>query len=90
MRLKVGDFIVFKKWKASTHPSPRAKETYPAQKGDMYSYQIDKIWKVVELIDDQTIEIETRRGKRHRVDKDPLYIRKAGLLDQLLYRDRFF
>ncbi len=90
MRLKVGDFIVFKKWKSSTHPSPRAKETYPAEKGDMYSYRIDKIWKVVEVVDQETIEIQTRRGKRHQVRVDPTYIRKAGLLDRLLNRDRFF
>ena len=56
----------------------------------MYSYGIDKYWKVVEVVDDQTIEIETRRGKRHRIEKNPSIMRKAGFLDKLLHKDRFF
>ncbi|MEE9233773.1 MAG: hypothetical protein V3U07_09955 [Nitrospirales bacterium] len=90
MKLKVGDFIIFRKWKSSTSPSPQAKNTYPSQSGEMYSYGIDKYWTVVEVVDDQTIEIETRRGKRHRIEKNPSIMRKAGFLDKLLHKDRFF
>ena len=90
MKLKVGDFIIFRKWKSSTSPSPQAKNTYPSQSGEMYSYGIDKYWKVVEVVDDQTIEIETRRGKRHRIEKNPSIMRKASFLDKLLHKDRFF
>jgi len=90
MRIKVGEFVVFSKLKTSSHPSPRAKAIRPAQHGEYYSYIIDKFWKVVQVFDDETIEVETRRGKRHRLNKNTPLMRKAGLLHQLLSRHRFF
>lgn len=90
MMMKAGDFVVFSKCKTSSHPSPRAKAIHPAQHGETYSYIIDKFWKVVEVVDDETIEVETRRGKRHRLNKNTPLVRKAGLLFQLVYRHRFF
>ncbi len=89
MRVKVGEFVIFKKSKASTHPSARAKNIQPARHGDTYYYIIDKLWKVVQVTDDK-IEIETRRGKRQWMDKHTPLLRKAGLLDRILYRGRFF
>jgi hypothetical protein len=90
MRIKAGEFVVFSKLKTSSHPSPRAKAIHPAQHGEYYSYIIDKFWKVVQVFDDETIEVETRRGKRHRLNKNTPLVRKAGLLHQLFYRHRFF
>jgi len=90
MRIKIGEFVVFSKLKTSSHPSPRAKAIHPAQHGEYYSYIIDKFWKVVQVFDDETIEVETRRGKRHRLNKNTPLIRKAGLLHQLFSRHRFF
>ena len=90
MRIRPGDFVVFSKSKNSSHPSPRAKAIQPTQHGECYSYIIEKFWKVVKVIDDRTIEVETRRGKRHRLDKNTPMMRRAGLLHQLIYRDRFF
>lgn len=90
MKLKSGDFVVVKKYKASTHPSPRAKDIDPSNHGDTYSYRIDKYWKVVQVSEDGTLEIETRRGKRHRIDTQDQGFRKANLFDRLFHRDRFF
>ena len=90
MKYKVGDFIVFKKWKASTNPSPRAKDTFPSPHGDYYTYRIDKYWKVVEIIDDHTVVIETRRGKKHLIQTDQEGLRRAGLWDKMLHGKRFF
>ena len=90
MKLKVGDFIIVRKWKASTHPSPRAKDVFPTQYGDTYRYGIDKYWKVVEIVNDHTVVIETRRGKRHLIETDHVHLRKAGLFDKLLHGKRFF
>ena len=86
MKYKVGDFIVFKKWKASTNPSPRAKDTFPSPHGDYYTYRIDKYWKVVDIIDADTIEVETRRGKRHRISVKTENVRKMNFLDKWLMR----
>jgi len=90
VKLHVGDFIIVKKFKASTHPSPRAKDIDPATHGDTYSYRIDKFWKVVQVLDDGTIEIETRGGKRHHLDRRHQGFRKANLWDRLFHRKRFF
>jgi len=89
MRVKVGEFVIFQKLKASTHPSVRAKNIHPARHGDTYYYSIDKLWKVVQVSNDK-IEIETRRGKRQWLDKDTPLLRKAGLMDRVFSRDRFF
>lgn len=90
MSFKTGEFVIFEKPKSSTHPSPQAKDIHPAQHGEAYSYVIEKFWKVVQVFDDGTIEIETRRGKRLRLDTDTPLLRKAGFWDRLLYRNRFF
>lgn len=90
MKLKIGDFVIVKKYKASTSPSPRAKDIDPATQGDTYSYRIDKYWKVAQVLEDGTIEIETRGGKRHHLDRRNQDFRKANLLDRLFHRDRFF
>ena len=90
MRIKVGEFVVFSKLKTSSHPSPRAKAIHPAQHGEYYSYIIDKYWKVVQVFDDETIEVETRRGKRHRLNKNTPLVHKVGLMHQLFSRHRFF
>jgi len=86
MKYKVGDWIVFRKWKASTNPSPRAKDMYPSQHGDMYTYGIDKYWKVVEIIDEDEIEVETKRGKRHRLSINTTKFRKMNFLDRWLMK----
>ncbi len=90
VHVQEGDFIIFKKWKSSTHPSPRAKDLYPSPMGETYWYRIDKFWKVIRVIDSHTLEVETRRGKRRRVANDESSLRKVGLLDKWLHRDRFF
>ena len=89
MKFKVGDFVVYQKWKCSTHPSLRAKTVRPAQYGETYSYAIEKFWKVVRVFDD-TIEIETRRGKRRLLAQDDDALRKTSLMDRLFFKDRFF
>jgi hypothetical protein len=90
MSFKIGEFVIVGKPKRSTHPSPQAKDVHPAQHGETYSYIIEKFWKVVRVFDDGTIEIETRGGKRHRLDTDNTLLRKAGFWDRLMFRHRFF
>lgn len=90
MSFKIGEFVVVGKAKSSTRPSPQAKDVRPAQYGETYSYIIEKFWKVVRVFDNGAIEIETRRGKRHLLDKDTPLLRKAGFWDRLMFRNRFF
>jgi len=85
----VGDFVIYRKPKMSPHPGPRAQSVYPAEHGEDYSYSVDKFWTVAAVVDEQTIEIETRTGKRHRLRTDDPHLRKAGVLQRLLNRSRF-
>ena len=90
MKIKIRDFVVYRKQKTSTHPSLRAKDIKPAPFGDTYSYIIDKFWKVVQIFDDETIEIETRRGKRHRLGLNTPLLRKVSIWDRMVFRNRLF
>ncbi len=89
MSFKIGDFVIFRKPKNSIHPTLRAIHVKPARHGETYHYFVDKLWKVVNVFDN-TIEIETRRGKRHCLSIDSPQLRKVGLLDRLSFRNRFF
>ncbi len=90
MTLKIGEFVIYSKLKTSSHPSLRAKVIFPAKHGDYYSYIVDKLWKVVRVYDENTIEIETRRGKRHRLNTNTPLLRKTSLWDRVVFRNRFF
>ena len=90
MSFKIGEFVIMEKVKSSTHPSPQAKNIQPSPHGEYYSYIIKKFWKVVRIFENGTIEIETRRGKHHRLDKDTPTLRKLGFWEKLRFRDRLF
>ncbi len=90
MSFKTGEFVIFEKSKNSTHPSPHAKDVRPAEHGETYSYIIEKFWKVVRVFENGTIELETRRGKRHRLYTATPQLRKASFWDRLLFRNRLF
>lgn len=90
MKLKAGNFVVYQKEKTSTHPSLRAEKIFPSRHGDTYSYVIRKFWKVLRVSDDDTIEVETRRGKRRVLAYGDHRLSKAGLWQRLFFKDRFF
>ena len=90
MKLKAGNFVVYQKEKTSTHPSLRAENVFPSRHGDTYSYVIRKFWKVLRVSDDDTIEVETRRGKRWILAYGDHRLRKAGLWQRWFFKDRFF
>ena len=90
MKFKAGNFVVYRKEKTSTHPSLRAKNLFPARHGDTYSYVIKKFWKVLRVFEDNTIEVETRRGKRRILAPGDPRLRKAGLWQRVFFKDRFF
>ncbi len=88
-QFKVGDMVIYRKPKVSTHPTLNAVEVHPAEHGDMYAYQVDKYWVVARELDEEAIEVKTRTGKLHRVDRNDPRLRKAGLWARLLRRGRF-
>ncbi len=84
-----GDLVVYHKTKHSSHPGPRAVDVQPARHGETYSYIVDKFWIVREVLNDGTIIAETRRGKQHHIKPDDPSLKRASLLQRLLYRNRF-
>jgi hypothetical protein len=84
-----GDRVVYRKTKVSTRPGPRARDVHAAEHGDDYSYNVDKYWIVTGEVDDDTIEVMTRRGKIYRVPVDDPNLRKANTLEEIFRSSRF-
>jgi hypothetical protein len=89
LRVEVGDGIVYRKHKVSTHPCLRAYNIHPAGQGDDYSYFVDKFWTVENVLRDGRILVTTRTRKQHYLSLDDPNLRKAGILARLRYRSRF-
>ena len=83
-----GDAVVFRKWKRSPNPGPRARSVQPSQQGDDYSYSVDKYW-VVEDLRGEQVHVRTRRGKTHVMDVTDQRLRPARWWERWLLRDRF-
>lgn len=88
-KIQPGDFVIYRKSKQSTLPSPRAENVHPAPNGDNYSYTIDKFWIVEEVRDDGTVVAATRRGKKNEIRSDDPLLKRANLIERFLYRSRF-
>ena len=88
-QITVGDVIVYRKQKASTHPGIRAYDIHAAEQGDFYTYLVDKYWVVAGILRDGRIEAVTRTHKHHHLAPDDPNLRKAGLVERLRYAQRF-
>lgn len=84
-----GDYVIYRKSKHSTQPGPRATNVQPSRRGDTYVYNVDKFWIVEEVQEDGTIIASTRRGKRNAIKPDDPSLKRANLLERILYRSRF-
>ena len=87
-QITVGDVIVYRKQKISTHPGMRAYDIHAAGQGDFYTYLVDKYWVVDGILWDGQIEAVTRTNKRHYLAPDDPNLRKAGLVERLRYWQR--
>ncbi|MBN1556786.1 MAG: hypothetical protein JW951_01420 [Lentisphaerae bacterium] len=85
----VGDHVIYHKTKSSPHPGPRAEGVRPSEHGEDYTYGVDKFWTVSAVHADGSLEVVTRTGKRHVLDPRDPNLRKAGVVDNMRYRDRF-
>lgn len=86
---RVGDRVVFTRDKHTTKPGPRAKNVVGNPHGEMYEYQVDKYWLVVDLQADGHLVVKTRRGKRHVLPAADPRLRKAGLWERL-FKNKMF
>lgn len=84
-----GDWVVYRKSKRSTSPGPRAQRVIASQKGEKYSYVVEKFWVVEAVLPGNKLLLRTRRGKVHQIESEDLNLRRANLLHRILYRHRF-
>ncbi len=87
--LKSGTPVIYTMPKYSTHPGPRAQSVHPAPRGDTYNYIVNKLWVVIEVLEDDKIRVQTRRGKTHVLDATDPKLRPARWWERLVYRHRF-
>ena len=86
---KVGDVVIFRIVKRSSHPGRRAEAILPEPHGEDYLYEVDKYWLVADRRKDGTVILVTRRGKQHIVQCENPRLRPAKWWERLLYRRRF-
>jgi hypothetical protein len=86
---QIGDSVVYRKEKISSHPGPRATAIYPSRGGETYTYLVPKFWRISELPDPDHVVAITRTGKRHHLSVSDSHLRKASLIDRIRYRNRF-
>ena len=84
-----GDCVIYRKQKSSAHPGPNARSVWPAANGDLYSYFVDKFYRVVALETDDKIVVVTRRGRRHTLAVSDTALRRASWWYRVLLRRRF-
>ncbi len=87
-RFAVGDRVIYRREKHSTHPGPRARNIDPAPLGELYSYEVDKFW-TVQRVENGNLVLVTRRGKTHSVKADDPRLRRANLWERLVHGSRF-
>lgn len=84
----VGDRVIYRREKHSTHPGPRARNVDPSPLGELYSYEVDKFWTVQEVTNG-TVVLITRRGKKHSVKVNDPRLRRANWWERLVHGDKF-
>jgi hypothetical protein len=84
-----GTVVVYRKQKSSPHPGPHARDIQPAPHGDDYSYTVDKFWRVVAVVADDTLVVRTRRGKQHTIAASDPNLRPTHWWERLFLRHRF-
>ena len=89
MKYSVGDWVVYTMDKHSTQPGQRAKDIHPAERGDEYQYVVDKYWTVLDVVNENTIEVMTRRGKKHVLHTGDPHLRKAHFWECWFLKARF-
>ncbi|MDA8744975.1 hypothetical protein N9N28_10120 [Rubripirellula amarantea] len=87
-KIKVGDWVIYRKQKSSKAPGPRAVDVRASSGGETYQYMVDKFW-VVEEVHDDGILLRTRRGKQNTIPFDDPRLRIPSWWEKLIYRQRF-
>jgi hypothetical protein len=88
---KPGDWVIYRKFKQTAHPGPRAQKIRASSKGDVYTYAVNKFWVVKDVSPNEKgrLTLATRRGKTHEVEVTDPNLRRANLWERIRFRNRF-
>jgi len=85
----VGVAVVYQQRGISTQPVANAHEVRPSERGEFYYYSLINYLRVADVLDDGRIIAIARNNKRLCLWPNDSQLRKARLLERLLYRWRF-
>ena len=85
----VGVAVVYQQRGISTQPVANAHEVHPSERGEFYYYSLINYLRVADVLDDGRIIAIARDNKRLCLSPNDSQLRKARLLERLLYRWRF-
>ena len=85
---KIGQPVVYRRFKYSASPGARADNVMPESHGEGYSYEVDKYW-VIQEVRDGSLLLRTRRGKAHEVALGDPRLRRATLIERMFKSQRF-
>lgn len=80
-----GEQVIYRRFKCTSCPGPRAAHVSPSPRGEHYAYQVDKFWIVLEEQDDGTVVVLTRRGKQHSVRHDDPNLRRPSWWERIRF-----
>lgn len=84
-----GDWAIYRKPKRSPSPGKRAQNVMPSEKGELYSYTVDKYWVVKDVLANDQLLLVTRRGKEHTISIHDPALKRPNFLQRWLYKNRF-
>ena len=85
---QAGEFVVIRVWKRTKRPGARAQSVRPCSKGDTYVYFIEKVWRILEVMADGQLLLQTRRGKTHLIAAGDPNLRRLTIADRFRHRSR--
>jgi hypothetical protein len=84
-RFSPGEQVIYRRFKYTSCPGPRATHVIPSPRGEHYAYHVDKFWIVLEEQDDDTLVVLTRRGKQHRLRRDDPNLRRPTWWERIRF-----
>ena len=82
----VNDWILYEEQITSDVVKPGAHDIYPGKMGDLYNYQIDRVWRITKVHPDGWIDAKGPQGDLHHVSPDDKRLKKASWLRRNISR----
>lgn len=85
----VNDFVIYHQPEAAVRPVPGARNISPAERGELYTYVVDRFWRVAQVNNDGTLDAIESSGRRHRLRQTDPALENAGWWSRTFQRRLF-